>query len=489
MDERLANQDAFQNDRAVTFDPNLTLTSLALGFRVFVNKPRSKKPADQLPRADNPQDIELTVYAGGTFKIDTDGDPVAGGGVWFAENSPKNRSIGVRRDLSTRTGGILSAVLYVIQSNPSTTILNFVLQSKHVVSKLTVALPKQESDGWIGEKDKTLLMAITAALRVRGNRCTFRVADNKDDRVKFKCVQTLANIAMNGDPEDEYIVDPDELYTDIPSRYQLQGLSLANTSQATFYAAIRATHTHPERMKTIIMLDRTRYAVNDQCGKTPQNEDIWKSIRDRDIDRRVRNFLWKSMHQSYKCGEYWRSITNFEQLAVCHSCNVDDSLEHSLVECSAPGQEIIWSLCMKLWNMKHREMPTMSIGLIMGCGLTRFKDSKGKNFPGANRLFKIIVSESAYLIWKLRCERVIQHKSHTESEIHNRWVTCLNNRLKIDRLLTDRSRYGDRALNFKTVLDTWDGVLMDNKNLPENWIWQSGVLVGIGKFRPPGRNR
>ncbi|KAJ7889015.1 hypothetical protein B0H13DRAFT_1626844, partial [Mycena leptocephala] len=59
----------------------------------------------------------------------------------------------------------------------------------------------------------------------------------------------------------------------------------------------------------------------------------------------------------------------------------------------------------------------------------------------------------------------------------------------IDRLLTDTSRYGSRALDIKTVLKTWDGVLMDNKNLPDNWIWQSGVLVGIGKFRPPGRNR
>ncbi|KAJ7933193.1 hypothetical protein B0H13DRAFT_1592627, partial [Mycena leptocephala] len=103
---------------------------------------------------------------------------------------------------------------------------------------------------------------------------------------------------------------------------------------------------------------------------------------------------------------------------------------------------------------------------------------------------KIIISESAYLIWKIRCERVISRKSvHDLSEIHNRWVTCMNNRLKIDRLLTDTSRYGRRALNIKTVLRTWDGVLMDNKNLPDNWIWQSGVLVGIGKFRPPGRNR
>ncbi|KAJ7801834.1 hypothetical protein B0H14DRAFT_2386094, partial [Mycena olivaceomarginata] len=71
----------------------------------------------------------------------------------------------------------------------------------------------------------------------------------------------------------------------------------------------------------------------------------------------------------------------------------------------------------------------------------------------------------------------------------NQWVACINKRLKIDQLLTDRSRYGNRTLDFKTVLKTWDGVLMDNENLPENWIWQSGVLVGIGKFRPPGRNR
>ncbi|KAJ7080236.1 hypothetical protein C8R44DRAFT_907175 [Mycena epipterygia] len=58
-----------------------------------------------------------------------------------------------------------------------------------------------------------------------------------------------------------------------------------------------------------------------------------------------------------------------------------------------------------------------------------------------------------------------------------------------DQLLTDISRYGSRATDMKVVLQTWDGVLMDNKNLPENWIWQSGVLVGIGALRPPGRNR
>jgi hypothetical protein len=60
---------------------------------------------------------------------------------------------------------------------------------------------------------------------------------------------------------------------------------------------------------------------------------------------------------------------------------------------------------------------------------------------------------------------------------------------RFDQLLTDTSRYGNHGLNAKMILRTWDGVLMNNLNLPENWIWQSGVLVGIGMLRPPGWNR
>ncbi|KAJ7829455.1 hypothetical protein B0H13DRAFT_1465810, partial [Mycena leptocephala] len=51
-------------------------------------------------------------------------------------------------------------------------------------------------------------------------------------------------------------------------------------------------------------LDKIRYAIQAQCGKTPTDEDIWRSIRHKDIGRKIRNFLWKSLHQTYKCGKY-----------------------------------------------------------------------------------------------------------------------------------------------------------------------------------------
>ncbi|KAJ7798426.1 hypothetical protein B0H13DRAFT_1933640 [Mycena leptocephala] len=127
-------------------------------------------------------------------------------------------------------------------------------------------------------------MAIVAALRIRGTRTTFRQSEGGAEILNFKSAHDLAHATMSNDP-DEHIVDPDTLFTEVPSRYQVQGVSIANTSQATFYAAIRATRPTPERMRTVIMLDEIRYAIQAQYGKTPTDEDIWRSIRHKDIGR------------------------------------------------------------------------------------------------------------------------------------------------------------------------------------------------------------
>jgi hypothetical protein len=139
--------------------------------------------------------------------------------------------------------------------------------------------------------------------------------------------------------------------------------------------------------------------------------------------------------------------------------------------------------------MKHQKMPALNIGLILDSTLCKFKNTHGRRMREASRLFTLLVTESVPLIWKLRCDRVLSNKQFSAVQIHNKWVTLINSHLRFDQLLTDTSRYGNCAPNVKTILRMWDGVLMDNLNLPENWIWQSRVLVGIGMLRPPGRNR
>lgn len=64
---------------------------------------------------------------------------------------------------------------------------------------------------------------------------------------------------------------------------------------------------------------------------------------------------------------------------------------------------------------------------------------------------------------------------HPASEIHNKWLFTINSRLKFDKILTNVSRYGKKALSEELVLKTWSGVLRDEDNIPDNWIRLSGV--------------
>ena len=87
-----------------------------------------------------------------------------------------------------------------------------------------------------------------------------------------------------------------------------------------------------------------------------------------------------------------------------------------------------------------------------------------------NRLYRILISESAHLIWKLRCQRVSEDKPENEwpkeTEIHNRWLATINARLTLDRATTNY-KYGKKALKQKTVLDTWKNTLKNEKDMPQ----------------------
>ena len=76
---------------------------------------------------------------------------------------------------------------------------------------------------------------------------------------------------------------------------------------------------------------------------------------------------------------------------------------------------------------------------------------------GPTRLFQILLSESAYLIWVLRCERVIQEKVLTERETNARWNRAINERLTIDKLTASKIVRNEKFT--KLIKETWDPAL------------------------------
>ena len=103
------------------------------------------------------------------------------------------------------------------------------------------------------------------------------------------------------------------------------------------------------------------------------------------------------------------------------------------------------------------------------------RNAKGRPIPGLNRLWVIIMSESARFIWAIRCERVIRNENRefATEEVERRWYAAIENRLTDDRHSTCKS-LEKRALDPGVVNATWKPVID-----PPAWVGDTGVLVGI----------
>lgn len=132
-------------------------------------------------------------------------------------------------------------------------------------------------------------------------------------------------------------------------------------------------------------------------------------------------------------------IIGYQTRAWCTICDghIEESMKHILTDCDSPECKRIWQLAKALWAKKHPTWPGISLAHILGASLAEFKDAKGKPLPGVSRFYPILIAESAHLVWKLRCERRIQHKEddsfrHTDTEIERRWLAAINIRLRLD---------------------------------------------------------
>ncbi|KAJ7758994.1 hypothetical protein DFH07DRAFT_940193 [Mycena maculata] len=79
-------------------------------------------------------------------------------------------------------------------------------------------------------------------------------------------------------------------------------------------------------------------------------------------------------------------------------------------------------------------------------------------------------------------ERVVRARFEmcSEREIRNRWLRIVNNRIALDCALTESAKYGHRSLKKSIVCKTWSKVLLDEDRLPDDWMRETRVLVGIG---------
>ncbi|KAG1857687.1 hypothetical protein DFJ58DRAFT_659021, partial [Suillus subalutaceus] len=85
-------------------------------------------------------------------------------------------------------------------------------------------------------------------------------------------------------------------------------------------------------------------------------------------------------------------------------------------------------------------------------------------------LLIILISESAHLIWTLRCEGVIRDAKHNEETVIKRCQHAIDKRLQLDRAIASKSRRDTKAA--MRAQATWINVIDDTAlaTPPNNWV-------------------
>ena len=477
------NQEARLRNNAIIFDPSMTnKNNLAECFWVFTNLDQiSDLPADRL--AVNRTTLrlqEVNVYTDGACMNNGKLNARCGSGVWIGPNRENNKAIWVPRDRQSNQVGKIAAIIVALESTPRNQPLKITSDSKYAIEGLITHLGTWEDQGWIAIKNANFFKRAAFLMRRRTAETSFQwVKGHTGDEGS----EGSDGLAKNGANKR----DQDVLDLTVPKEFDLQGAKLATIMQALAYKGIKERHPPKDRDVTDRNLNLTRIALIGYTGEMETNELIWQSLQNPAIRLRIRQFLYKAMHGTQKIGEFWIHIPNFEERGICLTCRTVESMDHILFRCREPAVGRIWHLAKKAWPYREIPWPQISLGIVLGCGAItpQAPPRPGGNDHrqpsrnnGATRLMQIIISESAYLIWVIRCERVIRGETHNAREIRARWLKTINKRLTEDKIIATTIKRD--STHIRRVKNTW-GKLLDKErggNLPDDWINDPEVLVG-----------
>ncbi|EPS99239.1 hypothetical protein FOMPIDRAFT_54138 [Fomitopsis schrenkii] len=372
--------------------------------------------------------------------------------------------------------GELAAALYIVQETPKDAPLNMKVSRPQLRTILCEQLEVWEARGWVGVRIAPMVRALATALRKRCAPTTIEVITEDQDKRGMNEIRAWA-----GAVEEDSLPRRNHPDLTIEPRFNLTGAELTHLTQALAYKGIQERQKVAQRPTSARNMERLR-GLQAAQGSAKTEAQIWKSLYHKDIKRKISDFMWRALHGALKIGPFWTKVAGLEHRAECPKCETSETLEHIVSECNAQGQSVVWEDAQRLWEKTGLPWEKQTSDGVILAAHKQWKDvNTGKTKKGLERLWRIIVSESLHVIWRLRCERVIGHAGeeweHHPDAVRATWRGQISERLRLDTEMTKR-KYGRKALAANLVLSTWTPVLLDVQALPDDWTKQTGFLVG-----------
>ncbi|KAI0056160.1 ribonuclease H-like protein [Artomyces pyxidatus] len=428
----------------------------------------------------------MIIYTDGSCIKNGKDDAQCGAGIWVDDNHPINRAIRIPKSFGQSNQiGELAAVVVALQLIDNFVPCTFISDSQYVIKGLTEFISKWEDNGWIGINNSLLFRVAVALLRQRSAPTGFKWVKGHSGVIGNENSDERAGVGAARETEDP-------IDTEIPPNFDLQGAKLSTITQRIAYKGVRAQKQYTHTPGTETRVSMTQEALQAFNGELETKATIWKGCQNKDLRRNIQQFLYKALYNVQRVGDWWNNIPGYEHRSICPYCEEDnENMSHILTECTHNARETIWELAKSLWPYGDESWPTINLGIILASGcLSVPKTEEDKNDRpdsigaikrrGASRLLRILISESAHLIWVLRCERAIQGITHTKKQITTRWRRAINKRLTLDRVTASKIIKKPKAI--LKVIYTWTGTIKDENNIPQDWVSNPEVLVGI---KPP----
>ena len=291
-------------------------TDLENSFRIFTNQNsviEQDAQEDETPQSQNQEDT--IVYTDGSCTGNGTVEARAGSGVWFGKNDERNAAIRVPGKKQSNQIGELLAILHAVKTAPGNVPLRIKSDSKFAIEGLTTNAPEWEEIDWIRVKHGPLFKCTTAWIRGRDATTTLQWVKGHAGIEGNEEADKLAALGSQKEPEEE------EIDLTVPRNTVMTGAKLNRITQSTIYKHLRNKQ-NITRKATERTLELIRHTTKDVFDFTPTDEAIWRSIRHKDITKKVRDFLWKHAHGIYRLGNFWSNIPECDERAVCPLCEI-----------------------------------------------------------------------------------------------------------------------------------------------------------------------
>ncbi|XP_006460644.1 hypothetical protein AGABI2DRAFT_117576 [Agaricus bisporus var. bisporus H97] len=471
------------NDKSITWKDREPPANLSEAFRIL---PRPEDQCASIYEPDDDMEIEepnifdTSIYLAARTKRTTNGTLIGACGVLYLSKKERNTVLKSSKAPDT-TSITLLALKRTLEYTNNYENINIHTSSKQIFEALTEKIKSWEDKGWLGAPNKILIKKIITRLRNRKGRTVFSWVDKGVEQGYIAEAKELAEMALASSNHEETLEDPLT-----PEAYSPIGARLAGLSQAEIHSLIRENEKPKESKTSKLNIAKITLELKRKYKQTTPAGKIWTALKKaKRINKKHREFIYKTIKATYYLGKKWAHCTDEELSSreTCRECQVEDSMEHILTECSTPERKAIWEAAGKIWTAKGGTWQAPKIGEIMGINSVIIKNRNNKPDEGKTRLYHILITECAHLIWKLRCEKVINGDTPNHQEPATRRALKqlelkMNHKIRMDIILTDTKRFSKKALDKKTASDTWEGILENEYNFnnpPENI---PGFLVG-----------